>query len=146
MLRPVFDQATDGADGEMSIVIDSGLSHAQRSQLAETAWSDLPHGGHDAVRLRVQCRRGHHVAALFATPAGLVYVAPIRGHSHGAHDLPDQPHRDQQPHRWFDFIAESDPATTDDALPAWCDCGHRALSRATVLRWLGAGEHRVVID
>ena len=127
-------------------MIDSGLSHAERSQLAEKDWSALPHGGHDAVRLRVHRGRGPHVAAVYATDAGLVYVAPVRAHSHGAHDLPDQPHRDQQSQRWFDVVAEGEASTADGALPAWCDCGHRALSRVTVLDWLAAGERRVVID
>jgi hypothetical protein len=31
-------------------------------------------------------------------------------------------------------------------MPAWCDCGQRTLSRAEVLKWIAAGEHRVVID
>jgi len=125
---------------------ESELTHAERSELAEAAWSALPHGGHDAVRLRVQCRRGHHVATVFTTTAGLVYVAPVRPRSHGAHDLPDQPRRDQQPHRWFDFITEGETSTADDTLPAWCDCGHRALSRTGVQEWLSSGEHRVVIN
>jgi len=98
------------------------------------------------VRLRIQCARSHHVAAVYATDVGLVYVAPVRARSHGAHDLPDEPHGNQDPHRWFDLLAAGEGPTVDDALPAWCNCGHRTLSRTTVLEWLDSGEHRVVID
>ena len=122
------------------------MTHEDRSRVAEAAWSTLPSGGHDDVRLSVQCARGHHVATVYDTDAGLVYVAPVRAHSHGAYDRPAEPHGDQRPHRWFDLIAEGQSTAVDDALPAWCACGHRTLSRSAVLRWLGSGEHRVVID
>lgn len=129
-------------------VMTSGRTqHDDRSRVAEAAWAGLQHGGHDAVRLRVQCGRGHHVAAVYGTEVGFVYVAPVRARSHGSSDLPDEPRGDQEPHRWFDLISEGEGAMTiDDALPAWCDCGHRSLSRAALLQWLAAGERRVVID
>ncbi|MFZ0322564.1 MAG: hypothetical protein WAN48_00350 [Actinomycetes bacterium] len=118
--------------------------HNDRAQLAEDAWSALPHGGHDAVRLQVHCARSHHVASVYDTTIGLVYAAPVRGRSHGERDLPDKPHGDQHPHRWFDLLVGA-PAG-DDSLPAWCDCGPRTLSRAAVLTWVDDGEHRVVVD
>jgi len=121
-------------------------THDDRSRLAQAAWSALPHGGHDAIRLRVQCAHSHHVAAVYATEVGLVYAAPVRARAHGSFDLPDEPHGDQHPHRWFDLLDTSAGPTVDDALPAWCDCGPRTLSRATLLQWLDDGEHRVVID
>ena len=58
------------------------MTHEDRSKVAEAAWSTLSSGGHDNVRLSVQCARGHHVATVYATDAGLVYVAPVRAHSH----------------------------------------------------------------
>lgn len=119
-------------------------THDQRSHVAEAAWAALPHGGKDEVRLQVQCEHGHHVAAVYATHVGPVYVAPVRGHSHGSYDLPDEPHHTQEVRHWFDLLETGEGA--DDALPAWCDCGHRALSRAVLLQWLAAGEHRVVVD
>jgi hypothetical protein len=122
-----------------------GTTHETRGQLAEAAWSALPRGGRDQVRLRVQCARGHHVAAVHATDAGLVYVAPLRAHSHGSYDRPAEPHGDQRPHQWFDLVAVTDSAA-DDPMPAWCACGHRTLSRSAVQQWLAAGERRVVID
>jgi hypothetical protein len=87
------------------------------------------------------------VAAVYVTDVGFVYVAPVRARSHGSGDLPDEPRGDQEAHRWFDLLSERERATTvDDALPAWCGCGHRTLSRAAVLQWLASGERRVVID
>ncbi len=54
------------------------------------------------------------------------------------------PH-DQQPHHWFDLLEVAHP-DVDDALPAWCDCGHQSLSRDAILDWIGAGKNHVVID
>jgi hypothetical protein len=120
--------------------------HDIRNAAAHAAWSRLPHGGHDAVRLRVQCAHGHHVATVYETDAGLVYVAPVRDVSHGSRDLPDEPKDVHEPHRWFDWLADAPGAAADDALPAWCDCGPRTLSRAAVRTWVRSGEHRVVVD
>ncbi len=127
-------------------MIHPASSHAERAAVAQAAWLRLPHGGRDGVRLRVHCARSHHVAAVYETDAGLVYLAPVRPRSHGSGDLPDQPHGDQAPHHWLDLLDPAAQPTADDALPAWCDCGHRALSRSAVLGWLAAGEHRVVVD
>jgi hypothetical protein len=118
------------------------LSREKRHQFAREAWQVLPHGGRDSARLHVQCGRSHHVAVVYDTDAGLVYSAPVRPHSHGQRDLPDTMHGTAEPEQWFDLLDVAD----DDELPAWCDCGHRSLSRATVLDWVAAGEHRVVID
>ena len=84
------------------------------------------------------------MAAVYGTGIGPVYVAPVRAHSHGDRDLPDVPRVEQHPHNWFDVLV--DDQSPDDVLPAWCDCGHRALSRAAVLGWLRTGEQHVVID
>ena len=119
------------------------LTQSQRSALAQSALAALPSGGHDFLRLTVSCARGHHVAQVYATGAGLVYSAPLRAHSHGRRDQPDHPHDHEQAHRWFDLL---DTADGDDSMPAWCDCGHRVLSRAAMLQWLAAGEHRVIVD
>jgi hypothetical protein len=128
----------------MSVMTEQLHTHHDRSEVAQAAWAELPHGGRDAIRLQVQCGHSHHIAAVYATPAGLVYMSTVRPRSHGDYDLPDSPH-DQQPHHWFDLLEVEHP-DVDDALPAWCDCGHRSLSRVAVLDWIGSGEHRVVID
>lgn len=120
-------------------------SHDVRSARAAKALAALPHGGRDAIVLRVQCARSHHVATVYDTAQGLVYAAPVRARSHGDHDLPDEPHGDHAPHRWLDLL-EGPRDASDDTLPAWCDCGHRVLSRADVLAWIADGEHRVIVD
>lgn len=121
----------------------STLDHHDRAAQAESAWAALPHGGHDAIVLRVVCTRSHHVAAVYRTGAGLVYRAPVRPRSHGDRDLPDDPHGGQGPHAWLDLLEAVD---ADDAMPAWCDCGHRTLSRASVREWVHSGAGRVVIN
>ena len=120
-------------------------SHDLRSRQAGRALTALAHGGRDAITLRVQCARSHHIATVYATELGLVYAAPVRARSHGAFDLPDEPHGGHEPPRWLDLLEVAPPAG-DDALPAWCDCGHRTLSRAEVLAWIAAGEHRVIVS
>jgi hypothetical protein len=124
---------------------DVRLDRHDRRRIAQNAWSALPHGGREATRMKINCAKSHHVATVYRTSAGLVYVAPIHAHSHGDKDLPDIPHGDQEPRRWFDLL-DADGAAEDDELPAWCDCGHRMLSRAAVMEWLADGERRVIID
>jgi hypothetical protein len=83
------------------------------------------------------------VAVVYDIADGLVYAAPVRPRSHGARDLPDERRGRQGAARWTDFVAVPD---VDDLLPAWCDCGHRTLSRAKILAWIRDGEHRVIVD
>jgi len=116
----------------------------QRSEAARSAWYGLPEGGHDAATLHVQCTRSHHLAVVFDTPDGLVYRSTLRPRSHGSKDRLDELHGNAEPGRYFDFL-EPGPGV-DDALPAWCDCGPRTLSRASVASWAAAHEHRVVVD
>lgn len=116
-----------------------------RHQEAMAAWTALPHGGHDAVRLHVHCARGHHLAVVYDTAGGPVVVTSIRARSHGSRDRVDQPHGDHTAGHFVDFLVE--PAVTeDDPVPAWCDCGHRTLSRVAVADWVSAGERRVTVD
>lgn len=117
--------------------------HDEREVLAERAIDRLPDGGREAVALQVQCSRSHHLAKVFDTDAGLAYQSTVHGHAHGHRDRIDDPHGVGQVHHWSDLL-DADPA--DDALPAWCECGQRILSRAAVRRWIDDGEKRVVVD
>ena len=121
-------------------------THETRRQAARRAWAELPHGGREAIRLDVQCARSHHVAAVYDTPAGRVFAAPVRGHSHGSRDRVDEPHGSHEVETWFDLITADDDPLVDDTVPAWCDCGPRTLSRAAMLGWIAAGERKVVVD
>ncbi len=125
---------------------DQSATHETRSKQAQEAWEALPHGGHDEVRLRVQCSQGHHVANVYDTAIGSVYAATVRARSHGSRDRVDEPHGAHEARRWFDILEVPDDTSCDDALPAWCDCGHRVLSRVALLQWIATGEHRVVVD
>ena len=117
-----------------------------RRQVARDAWAALPHGGREALRLQVQCARGHHVAAVYDTPAGWVFAAPVRAHSHGSRDRIDDPHGSHGIETWVDLIAPIDDLLVDDSVPAWCDCGPRTLSRADMLGWIAAGERKAILD
>ena len=86
------------------------------------------------------------MATVYDTGVGLVYAAPVRPRAHGDADLPDEPHGDHEPRRWFDLLDAGSGPTVGDALPAWCDCGPRTLSRETVRAWVVEGDHRVVVD
>lgn len=116
-------------------------THEDRREIAREAFTALPHGGRMANRLRITCGQGHHIADVYETSAGMVYVAAIRGHGHGDRDRFDAPHG----HHQFTHIYEL-LDTGDDALPAWCDCGKRTLSRRAVQDWVMGREGRVVID
>lgn len=124
------------------------LDRGSRGKLAEGAWQALPHGGSSRATLRIDCSASHHVATVYDTEIGLVYRSQIRRHAHGDRDLPDTPHRDQEPKAWFDLLDldESDFEQASDPLPAWCECGPRMLSRTAVLDWVAAHEHRVILD
>lgn len=117
-----------------------------RRQQAESAWSELPHGGHDAVALRVQCANSHHVAIVYRTGLGPVFASQVRGRSHGSRDRIDEPRGPRPVDRWFDLLEVGQDPQVDDAMPAWCDCGPRTLSRAALLEWMTSGERRVVVN
>lgn len=118
-------------------------AHEQRGMRAADAIARLPHGGRESVRLQVHCANSHHLAKVFDTEDGLAYQSTVHPHAHGDRDRPDDLHRAEEPRHWSDLL-DGDPA--DDALPAWCDCGHRLLSRAAVQRWIADGERRVVVE
>lgn len=82
--------------------------------------------------LNVQCRDGHHLAAVYETPAGLVYLADTGPHGHGSKDFVDTPHGGATRGDEFTDLLEPGPMVADE-IPAWCDCGHRTLSRRDLL-------------
>lgn len=114
---------------------------AVRERQARDAWTSLPHGGRDAVILQVHCSSGHHLAKVADTPVGKVVVTTVRSRSHGDRDRPDSPHTPDRAHYAVDLLDGVD----DDVIPAWCDCGHRVLSRADLTSWVESSEHRVVM-
>jgi hypothetical protein len=120
---------------------------AARRSAAAAAFRALGTSPSEHLLLAVHCARSHHVAALYSTPTGVVYVAVLQARSHGDRDRPDVAHRGghgEQP--WVDWIAPGDGVAPEDPLPAGCECGPRSLSRTRLLQAVESGEHRLVID
>jgi hypothetical protein len=92
--------------------------------------------------LGIQCSRGHHVATVYETPDGPVYLSITGSHSHGSKDFIDTgKHGLSRGAEHVDLLAAE--AGTDDDLAAWCDCGPRNLSRTELLRLVRSGERLV---
>ena len=119
-------------------------SHAARVEAARRGFEELD-DKRSATVLDIQCDRGHHVAKVYRTSVGLVYVAARRSRSHGRRDLPDTGHDAGRIDQWVDLLEDLETVDAPDALPAWCDCGRRNLQPAAVVEWVGQGERRVVI-
>jgi hypothetical protein len=122
------------------------LPLSEREKIARAALDALGNRRSEAAILHVNCEHSHHLATVFDTPEGPVYLATVHGRSHGRRDREDTPHRPHDEALYVDLLAPPFGAMADDALPAWCDCGQRSLSRAALEEWIGAGERRVVVD
>ena len=113
-------------------------SHAEPADsraVAEQAMADLTNvltRTTDHRVLNVQCRHAHHLAAVYDTPAGLVYRAATGPHAHGSKDFVDTAHDGGGPGHPFTDLLEAGRLVGDE-LPAWCDCGHWSLSRRDLL-------------
>ncbi len=84
------------------------------------------------LQLAVQCRHAHHLAVVYATDVGPVYQSRTGPHSHGSKDFIDTGRSGSRGgSEYVDLLAGE--AGADDALPAWCDCGPRTLSRRELL-------------
>lgn len=117
-------------------------TYDQRRLRAERALAELQPHLSDHQRLGVQCQHAHHLAAVYETPEGLVYHARTGPHSHGSKDFIDTGrHGSPSGDDYVDLLVADTMA--DDALPAWCDCGPRSLSRADLQRHLDAGQRTV---
>lgn len=120
--------------------MSSITSADHRRRLATEALASLGRARPDHQRLSVQCPHGHHVAAIFETQVGLVVRTLTGPHSHGSKDRVDTPHHGAA--HGQEYVDLLDPrSTVDDALPAWCDCGPRTLSRAELRRQVRPGQH-----
>ncbi len=99
------------------------------------------------VKLRVQCAESHHVATVYDTDEGLVYVARSGPHAHGSRDFVDAAHHDAA--HGMEVVDLLDPkadVTVDDALPASCECGPHTIARSELLRAIGSDEHRLLVS
>lgn len=111
-------------------------SRRQRAAAEALAALAGPRGDHQV--LSVQCRRSHHLAAVYDTAAGPVYVAVTGPHAHGSRDRVDTAHHGGK--RGSEHVDLLRPAGSGpESLPAWCDCGPRTLPCTDLLAALGGG-------
>ncbi|WIX98241.1 hypothetical protein QRX60_29740 [Amycolatopsis mongoliensis] len=104
---------------------------ADRRKQAERDVAALGARRDDHLLLRVRCSASHHVAAVYDTERGPVYVALTGPHAHGSRDFVDVPHgAHTRGEEYIDALA----GNGDDLVPAWCECGTRRLSRSVLLR------------
>lgn len=102
---------------------------ADRRNIAHAALEELGGGRSDSLRLEVLCANSHRVAAVYDTPAGLVYTTTTGPHAHGSRDFVGTEQRQGCRGKEYADLLRGE-ALVDDALPAWCGCGPRSLSRA----------------
>lgn len=102
---------------------------AGRRHTAAAALRELGGGRSESLRLEVLCANSHRVAAVYDTPAGLVYSTTLGPHAHGSRDFVGTEQRHGYRGKEYTDLLHGG-ALVDDALPAWCGCGPRTLSRA----------------
>lgn len=120
----------------------SASAPQERRASAAAALSALGVRRSDAQVLSVQCRDGHHVAAVYRTDAGMVVATRTGPHGHGSRDFIDTGHRGARGGQDYVDLVEVGPSVGDD-VPAWCDCGVWTLSRAEIIDHLGSGQRTV---
>lgn len=108
-----------------------------RHDRAARGLAEVAGGLADHEVLSVQCTHSHHVAAVYDTPAGLVFRSTTGPHAHGRMDRADVAHHGHEHGELFLEILDSDQA--EAMLPASCDCGAWSLSRADLLADVRAG-------
>jgi len=122
-------------------MVTQGPTPTGRRSSAAAALAELGAHRSDHQRLSVQCPHSHHVAFVYETGAGLVYAARTGPHSHGSKDRIDTDHGARGGREHAELLVANPMA--DDALPAWCDCGPRSLSRAALLAEIEAGHRKL---
>ena len=113
-----------------------------RHESAERALAQLGSHRSDHQVLSLQCRNAHHLAAVYRTKVGLVFVSRTGSHSHGSRDFVDTGHHGHRAGReYVEFLDGADPAY--EMLPGWCDCGPRSVSRDSIRDWMAEGRRTV---
>jgi len=114
-----------------------------RHDRATQALSELGGSRADHEVLSVQCAHSHHVAAVYETPAGLVFRSITGPHARGRMDRPDVAHHGHE--HGVEYVELLDSSLADDLLPAWCACGDWFVSRADLVTDVRAGNRTVHI-
>jgi hypothetical protein len=106
----------------------SDSTHDRASRSARDALEALGTQLGEREVLSMQCRRSHHVGAIYTTPRGLVVRLPVGPRSHGSKDIEDSAHGAAHHGEYVDFLTPDVP-DVDDRVPGWCACGAWTLSR-----------------
>lgn len=105
------------------------LSPVERRHRAEQDVAALGRHRDGELLLRVRCSAGHHVAAVYATAHGAVFVSLTGPRAGGPGE---------------EYVDTLD-GDGDDLVPAWCECGTRRISRSTLLRNVAFHEKTVLV-
>jgi hypothetical protein len=109
----------------------------RRHQRAARGLADLGDTLAEHEVLSVQCAHSHHVAAVYDTPAGLVFRSITGPHAHGRKDRADVAHHGS--HHGDLYVELLTDPEVGDAVPGWCDCGSWSISRLDLIADVRAG-------
>jgi hypothetical protein len=117
----------------------------QRQERAASALMVLGRDQADRQVLLIECRRGHTLAAIYSTDAGLVFLSRPRPNMLDEQDLAGlQHHRSNCLDHGFTDMLQA--PWVDDDLPAGCYCGNRTLSRLDIENDVKAGRQLVTVN
>ncbi len=112
--------------------------------MAVKAIDALGAGRRDHVLLRVRCSDSHHVATVYQTEPGPVFVSVVGQRPHGNRDFVDVAHGTQG--RGIEYVDLLDGAPhADDELPAHCECGAHSLSRRELRQAIDSAQRTFLI-
>jgi hypothetical protein len=116
-----------------------------RQDLAGAVLEALGPDRADHQVLLIECLRGHTLAAVYSTAAGLVFVSHPRPNTLDERDLCGvQHHRDiRADHEFADLLQA---AWGDDDVPAGCYCGNHLLSRLDIENDINAGRQLITVS
>lgn len=125
----------------------SKSTHEVRARSAREAYEALGNSPSERAVLQVQCDSAHHIGAVYATDAGLVFHSVLHSKAHGRKDYEDIGHHGAQLGQdWFDLLEPGDEPAISDELPAGCECGPYTLSRQQLIDQIGQGLKRVIVN
>ena len=113
-----------------------------RQRQATEALDELGTALREHELLSIQCAHGHHLGTVYETAAGLVVRTLTGPHAHGSKDRLDTPHHAAPRGAVLTDLLVTAQGAQDD-VPAWCDCGPRLLSRATLTAEVRHGRRTV---
>jgi hypothetical protein len=117
----------------------------KRQELAGAVLDALGPDRADHQVLLIECHRGHTLAAVYATAAGLVFVSHPRPNTLDERDLGGVQHH-RNTHVDHEFVDLLQAAWADDDVPTGCYCGNRILSRLDIENDVNAGRHLITVS